>query len=76
MYNDGTINIAYKHGTLQVQIKSLSYWTIPGVVKPSCEGTITFGDNVKETFEFNEKDKEIVWYSRHGRSKWIKGLFF
>ena len=76
MYNDGTINITYQNGKLHVQIKSSTYKKIAGVVKPSCKGNITFDDNVKETFEFNKKDKEIVWYSGHGRNKWIKGYFF
>ena len=73
MYNDGTINITYENGDLHVQIRNSDRNNIVGKVEPSCEGYITFGDNVRETFEFNEKDKEINWYSRYDRSKWIKG---
>ena len=44
-----------------------------GEVKPSCEGYITFADNEKGTFEFNEENKEIVWTGPDGREKWIRG---
>ena len=49
---------------------------VTGKVKPSCEGYITFVDNEHETFEFNEEDKEIIWYGSHARDKWIRGSFF
>ena len=60
---------------------------IIGEVKHSCEGFITFDDNKQKTFEFNENDKEIVWYGSHvtyrsikdcfnlATDKWIKGCF-
>ena len=44
-----------------------------GKVKPSCEGYIVFDDTEQETFEFNEEDKEIVWYGDRAREKWIQG---
>ena len=75
MYNDGTISITYENGNLYVQnrnsdkINRIDF----GKVEPSCEGNITFGPNMQETFKFNEQDKEINWYSRHARMKWIKG---
>ena len=46
-----------------------------GKVKPSCEGYIVFDDTEQETFEFNEEDKEIVWYGDRARDKWIQGWF-
>ena len=46
---------------------------VTGKVKPSCEGYIVFEDNEQETFEFNEEDKEIVWYGDHSRDKWKQG---
>ena len=74
MYNDGSINIIYENGNLHVQIRNSSK-SIVGKVKPSCEGSIIFGDNEQKTFEFNEKNKEIVWYGRRAVNKWIKGCF-
>ena len=74
MYNDGSINIIYENGNLHVQIRNSSN-SIVGKVKPSCEGSIIFGDNEQKTFEFNEKNKEIVWYGRRAINKWIKGCF-
>ena len=77
MYDDGRINIIYKNGDLRVKIRNSSNNNIVGKVKPSCEGKISFNNNEQETFEFNENDKEINWYSNasHGRNKWIKGCF-
>ena len=74
MYNDGSINIIYENGNLHVQIRNSSK-SIVGKVKPSCEGSIIFGDNEQKTFEFNEKNKQIVWYGRRAVNKWIKGCF-
>ena len=48
---------------------------IIGEVKVSCEGFITFGDNKQKTFEFNEEDKQIVWYGSHVTDKLIKDCF-
>ena len=45
------------------------------MVKPSCEGYITFGGN-KWEFEFNVEDKEIIWYGRRARDKWIRGKIY
>ena len=75
MYNDGRINIIYKNGDLHVKIRNSSSNKIVGKVKPSCEGSISFDDNEMATFEFNEKDREINWYSNasYARNKWIKG---
>ena len=46
-----------------------------GKVKPSCEGYMVFDDNEQKAFEFNEEDKEIVWYGDRARDKWIQGWF-
>ena len=46
-----------------------------GKVKRSCEGYMVFDDNEQKTFEFNEEDKEIVWYGDRARDKWIQGWF-
>ena len=77
MYDDGRINIIYENRDLRVKIRNSSSNNIVGKVKPSCEGSISFNDYEQETFEFNEKDKEINWYSNasHARNKWIKGWF-
>ena len=72
MYNNGTISITYNNGNLDVLIGN-SDKTKSGKVKPSCEGYITFGYNTVETFKCNKQDKEINWYSRYARIKWIKG---
>ena len=44
-----------------------------GEVKPSCEGHITFADNKKESFQFSEENKEIIWTCPDVRDKWIRG---
>ena len=44
-----------------------------GTVQPSCEGYIIFADNKRETFEFSEESKEIVWTGSDARQKWIRG---
>ena len=44
-----------------------------GTVQPSCEGYIIFPDNKRETFEFSEESKEIVWTGSDARQKWIRG---
>ena len=75
IYNDGNISISYQNGDLYVHFKNSSRENIIGKVKPTCEGYITFGDNEQETFEFNEEDKEIVWYGDHAKDKWIRGCF-
>ena len=77
MYNDRRINIIHKNGDLFVQNRSSSSNIFFGKVKPSCEGYISFDHNEQETFEFNEKDKVINWYSNpsSARNKWIKGWF-
>ena len=46
-----------------------------GKVKLSCEGYLVLDDNEQKTFEFNEEDKEIVWYGDRARDKWIQGWF-
>ena len=46
-----------------------------GKVKPSCEGYIVLDGNELKKFEFNEEDKEIVWYGDRARDKWIQGWF-
>ena len=73
VYNDGNKTISYQGGDLQVDIKNSSRQNFTGSVKPSCEGYITFDNNERETFEFNEEDKEIIWSGQRGRGKWIKG---
>ena len=49
--------------------------TFTGNIKPSCKGYIEFDNNEPKTFEFNEEDKEIVWYGDRARDKWIQGWF-
>ena len=75
MYNDESVNISYQNGDLRLHCQHSSSESIIGKVKPSCEGFITFGNNEQKTFEFNEKDKEIVWYGSHTTDKWIRGCF-
>ena len=77
MYNDGRIKIIYKNGDLHVQIRSSRIDNFFGKVNPSCEGSIIFDYDEQETFEFNEKNKVINWYSNasYARNKWIKGWF-
>ena len=75
IYNSGEISISYEDGDLEVHIHRSSIKKITGKVKPSCEGYIVFDDNEQETFEFNEEDKEIVWYGDHSRDKWKQGQF-
>ena len=78
MYNDGRIKIIYKNGDLNVQIRSSRINNFFGKVNPSCEGSISFNYDEQETFEFNEKNKVINWYSNasYTRNKWIKGWFY
>ena len=74
MYYNGAINISYQtNGNLRVHCTNLSSKNIIGKVKPSCEGYVIFGDNEQKTFEFNEEDKEIVWYG--DTDKWIRACF-
>ena len=75
MYNNGSINISYQNGDLRVHCKNSSSKIFTGKVKPSCEGHITFVDNEQKTFQFNEEDKEVVWYDGHATDKWIGGCF-
>ena len=75
MYNDGSVNISYQNGDLRLHCQHSSSENIIGKVKPSCQGFITFGNNEQKIFEFNEKDKEIVWYGSHTTDKWIRGCF-
>ena len=75
MYNNGSVNISYQNGDLRVHCQNSSSKNIIGEVKPSCEGFITFGDNKQKPFEFNEEDKEIVWYDSHATDKSIKDCF-
>ena len=75
MYNDGSINISYQNGDLRVFFKNSSRQNITGKVKPSCEGYITFADNKRQAFEFNEEVKEIVWYGSTTTDKWTRGCF-
>ena len=87
MYNNGSVNIRYQNGDLRLHCQNSSSKNIIGEVKPSCEGFIAFGNNNQKTFEFNEEDKEIVWYGIHATDKsrrdcfsratdkWIKGCF-
>ena len=46
-----------------------------GNIKSSCKGYIEFDNNEPKRFEFNEEDKEIVWYGDSAREKWIQGWF-
>ena len=46
-----------------------------GKIRPSCDGYITFGDNERKEFEFNEKKKEIAWTRSGAEDKWIGGCF-
>ena len=71
-YNNGTISITYDNGDLHVLIGN-SDKINSGKVEPSCEGYVTFDYDTDEKFKFNEQDKEINWYSRYARIKWIKG---
>ena len=75
MYNNGSVNISYQNGDLRVHCQNSSSKNIIGEVKPSCEGFITFGDNKQKPFEFNEENKEIVWYDSHATDKSIKDCF-
>ena len=75
MYNNGSVNISYQNGDLRVHCQNSSSKNIIGEVKPSCEGFIIFGDNKQKPFEFNEEDKEIVWYDSHATDKSIKDCF-
>ena len=87
MYNDSRINISYHNGDLEVQIISIKTPQIGtvkytylssiyiGKIRPSCKGYITFGDKGQKEFEFNEKNKEIVWTGPDAEDKWIGGYF-
>ena len=83
-YDNGNISVEFKnlsgynitkfkiyHGVENENENSTDKYT--GEIKPSCEGHITFADNKKETFEFSEESKEIVWTGPDARDKWIKG---
>ena len=74
MYNDSKINISHNNGDLEVQYANSSGIN-SGKIRPSCEGYILFGDNGKKEFEFNEKNKEIVWTGPDAEDKWIGGYF-
>ena len=50
--------------------------TYYGTVKPSCEGYITFDNKEQKTFEFVERDKEIVWSGPDAGKKWIRGCLY
>ena len=50
--------------------------TYYGTVKPSCEGYITFDNKEQKTFEFVERDKEIVWSGPDAGKKWIRGSLY
>ena len=58
-----------------MHIKNSGRENFTGSVKPSCKGYITFGDNEQETFEFDEEDREIIWFGEGSRDKWMKGWF-
>ena len=73
MYNDGSVNVSYQNGDLHLHCQNFSNENIIGKVKPSCEGFIIFGASEQKTFEFNEEDKEIVWYGSNATDKWIRG---
>ena len=76
MYNNSSINISYDKGNLKVKIRSeitnKSSINI-GKIRPSCDGYITFGDNERKEFEFNERKREIAWTRPGAEDKWIGG---
>ena len=76
MYKDGSINISYHNGNLRVEfkdpLKNFSY----GKIKATCDGYITFGNDEQSGFEYNEKNKEILWDITSRRDKWIKGFLW
>ena len=59
-YNDGSQNISYHNGDLQVHFKNSSKKKLEGRVRPSCEGYSIFPDSINKTFEYHEYDQKIV----------------
>ena len=78
MYSDGSINVSYNghnNDNIQVYCKNSSQ-TYYGTVKPSCEGYITFDNKEEKAFEFDQRNKEIVWSDPDAGEKWIRGCFY
>ena len=72
MYNNGSINISYHNGDLEVQVTKQKVIGI-GKIRPSCDGYITSGNNKGKEFAFDGKKKEIVWTGPGSEDKWIGG---
>ena len=76
MYNDGSQNISYHNGDLQVHFKNSSKKKLEGKVRPSCEGYIIFPDSINKTFEYHEYDQKIVWDNPEAEKIWIGGCCY
>ena len=74
-YNGDSIIISHHDGDLEVQYTNSRGINI-GEIGPSCDGYMTFSNNERKEFKFNEKKKEIVWNGPDAEDKWIQGYFY
>ena len=74
-YNSDSIIINHDNGNLAV-LYTNSMRINMGKIRPSCDGYMTFGNNERKEFKFNEKKREIIWNGPDAEDKWIQGCFY